>query len=356
MRIIRYSAIMLLLLALSAGAVPRYSVMYNQSCTLCHVDPSGGGQRSLYGAQFFAYTDLAMTPTPLEKLGAIQPMLNDQIQIGFDMRTVFYGLDQPAGNTFMQMQGDLYLNFQLNPQWNFYLDKGLYSGFEIFGVGHILPYNGYIKAGRFTPPYGLRLADHKAFVRQRLLGFGEAWEETGVEIGFHPQQFTLALAATNGSESFQDGDEGKAVTARADVRFSLSEVRLWIGASGRYNEITSAGDVQVNVVTGGFGGIVYGPLQITGEVDYRNDDTVKRLATFAEAALHLRRGVLFKLEHDFWDANIDETSGAENMYLGGFEIVPTGFLQLIPNVRFHDLEPGSDADYYEGEIQFHLFF
>jgi len=355
MRIIRYGALTLLLLSLSGWAAPRYSVMYNQSCSLCHNDPSGGGQRSLYGAQFFAYTDLAMTPTPLEKLGAIQPMLNDQIQIGFDMRTMFYGQDKPSGNTFMQMQGDLYLNFQLNPKWAFYLDKGLYSGFEIFGVGHILPANGYIKAGRFTPPYGLRLADHKALIRTKL-GFAETWEETGMEIGFHPQQFTFALAATNGTTSFQDADEGKAATARADVRFSISDVRLWIGASGRYNETTSAGDVQVDVVTGGFGGIVYGPLQIMGEVDYRNTDTIKQLASFAEVALQLRRGVLFKIEHDFWDSNIDEKSGAENMYLGGFEIVPTGFLQIIPNVRFHDLEPGSDDDYYEGEVQFHLFF
>jgi mono/diheme cytochrome c family protein len=51
--------ILLLILVSTATAIPRYSAQYNQSCILCHVDPSGGGARSLYGAQFFAYTELA---------------------------------------------------------------------------------------------------------------------------------------------------------------------------------------------------------------------------------------------------------------------------------------------------------
>ena len=165
-------ALVILLCSLSVVAVPRYSIMYGQACVLCHVDPSGGGARSLYGAQFFAYTDLATHGLPMEELGKVQPMLNDQIQIGFDARTMIYNIDQADSNAIMQMQGDLYLNFQLSSQWNFYLAKGLYSGFEIFGLGHILPYNGYMKVGKFTPPYGLRLADHKALVRTQL-GFAE---------------------------------------------------------------------------------------------------------------------------------------------------------------------------------------
>ena len=36
-----------------ASCVPRYSVQVDQSCALCHTNPTGGGQRSLFGAQFF---------------------------------------------------------------------------------------------------------------------------------------------------------------------------------------------------------------------------------------------------------------------------------------------------------------
>lgn len=344
--------------------VPRYSVMYDQSCSLCHVDPSGGGARSLYGAQFFANTDLAMKQLPMEELGKIQPMLSDQVQIGFDGRTMFYGTEaydqKSAVNTFMQMQGDLYVVFYLSPQWTFYLDKGLYSGFEIFGMGHVLPFTGYFKVGHFTPPYGMRLPDHKAFVRERL-GFGKQsfglyWEESGAEIGFHPEHFTFALAVTNGSSAFQDADEGKAVTARTDLRVPISDLNLWIGITGRRDEFKLQNDIKVDRLGGVYGGISYQHVFFLGEVDYRDSSDVKQLITFSELSWRLHRGVTVKVEYDFYDPDVDFKTGSENMYVGGFEIVPTSFLEFIPNLRYHDLEPGADSDYIEAEIQFHVFF
>ncbi len=335
---------------ITAFGTPRYSVLYNQSCVLCHVDPAGGAARSLYGAQFFAYTDLAMKQTPMDELGAVQPLLNDQVQIGFDARSMFFGTDKPGTNTFMQMQGDLYLIFQLSPQWTFFLSKGLYSGFEVYGMGHFLSWNGYLKAGRFRPPLGMYPADHKAFVRERL-GVDYNWAETGVEIGFHPQRFTIEIAATNGTTGFQDNNEAKAVTARADVRFPIGAVNLWLGATGRYNEVTGEKDQ----IVGGYGGLAFRRFILTGEVDYR-DYLKQQLTSFLEAAYLLSRGWTIKVEHDFHDPDVDIESGSENMYVVGAEIVPTGFLQLIPNVRFHDIQPGEDADYYEAEIQLHIFF
>lgn len=335
---------------LAADATPRYSVLYNQSCVLCHVDPAGGAARSLYGAQFFAYTDLAMQRLPMDELSGVQPMLNDQVQIGFDARSMFFGTDKPATNTFMQMQGDLYLIFQLSPQWTFFLSKGLYAGFEVYGMGHFLPWNGYLKAGRFRPPLGMYPADHKAFVRERL-GVDFNWAETGVEIGFHPQRFTFEIAATNGNTAFQDNNEAKAITARADVRFPVGPVNFWLGATGRYNEVTG----ETDQIVGGYGGLAFRRFILTGEVDYR-DFQKQQLASFLEAAYVLQRGLTIKVEHDFHDPDVDIESGSENMYGIGAEIVPTGFLQLIPNVRFHDIQPVDEADYYEAEIQFHLFF
>ena len=340
----------LLLTVGTAGAIPRYSAQYNQSCVLCHVDPSGGGARSLYGAQFFAYTELAAKQVKFEDIGMIKPNLNDQIQIGFDARTMFYGTDDPATNTFMQMQGDLYLIFQLSKQWSFMLDKGLYSGFEAWGMGHIFPYNGYVKVGRFTPPYGLRLADHKAFVRDSL-GMGYGFDETGIEFGLHPEHFTLNLAVTNGTRAFQDTDEAKAVTFRADVRVPLGGLRFWLGVTGRRNGTSPHEDM----IGGGYGGISLGKFNLLGEVDYR-DYLTKSLVSFTEASYKVYRGITLKAEYDFYDSDIHHKTGAESMYLGGAEIVPTGFLQIIPNVRFHDRQPGSNSDYYEAEIQLHIFY
>ncbi|TKJ40999.1 hypothetical protein CEE37_04865 [candidate division LCP-89 bacterium B3_LCP] len=350
MRITLSASILILMVFSQSYGIPRYSVEYNQSCALCHVDPSGGGARSLYGAQFFAYTDLAMQEKPFEEIETVKPMLNDQIQIGLDGRTIFFGQDQPAVNSFMQMQGDLYLIFNLSPTWTFYLDKGLYSGFEAWGMGHVLPFTGYVKFGQFTPPYGLRLADHNSFTREKL-GFGIGWRETGVEVGFHPEMFNLAIAVTNGTSSLIDTDEGKAVTGRFDFRFPIGDANFWIGATGRRNQVGS----DVDVIAGGFGGISLGIIDIMGEVDYR-DFVNTELISFAEVALKLRKGLTIRVEHDFYDPNLDQESGAENMYLIGLEIVPTGYLQLSPDFRFHDLQPGSEDDYIEGSLQCHVFF
>jgi len=349
---------LLLTLTLSlpaAWSIPRYSVMYNMSCTLCHVDPSGGGSRSLYGAQFFAYSDLPMSKLSMDELIRVNPMLNEQIQIGLDARTIFYALDDLDSTGFNQMQGDLYLIYNLDSTWTFLLSKGLYSGFEAFGLGHILPWNGYVKIGRFRPPYGLNLADHKAFVRQYLTfgSQGTNWQETGLEVGFHPQRLFLGLSVTkNMGPIFGGTTDAPAITARTDYRFNLGEMNsLWIGLTGRLGEVNGVDDRLAGV----YGGLGLGRFFFTGELDW-HDRNEERLVTFAELAFLLRQGLLLKVEHDFYDPDLDVTSGAENMFVAGAEITPTGFLQWIPNVRYHDFETGGGDDYFEYELQFHVFY
>ena len=51
-----------LLPALRAGALPRYSARYEQNCSLCHVNPSGGGMRSGYATQQLIPKEIAMSP------------------------------------------------------------------------------------------------------------------------------------------------------------------------------------------------------------------------------------------------------------------------------------------------------
>jgi len=352
MRTIIFTVVAVSLLSLAVNATPRYSAQFNKACNLCHLDPSGGGGRNLYGAQFFAYAELAAKETPFEEIGTIQPMLNDQIQIGFDARTQFFtNENDDESSSFMQMQGDVYLSFQLDDQWLFYLDKGLYTGFEVWGSGHILPGNGYLKIGHFKPPYGLRLDDHKVFVRDKL-GMAYGWHESGMEIGFHPEVFNCAVAVTNGSTLMIDGDKGKAVTGRADLRFPIGSALIWIGASGRYNKLTNTEDV----IGGGYGAINFGNLTLLGEFDYRTMDDVNSIVSFGQISYRLMRGVTAKAEYNFYDPDIDYKSGSESMVVVGCEYIPLGFLEVIPNVRYYDYDNTNIDSYYEAEVQFHIFF
>ena len=89
-----------------ARAVPRYAARYQQSCALCHHDPSGGGMRSAYAAQYLVPAELARHPTPAEDLQRLDPNIGRSLAIGFDLRTVhhYYDDGRTPGN-FLQMQG-----------------------------------------------------------------------------------------------------------------------------------------------------------------------------------------------------------------------------------------------------------
>ena len=110
-----------------------------------------------------------------------------------------------ATDVYFEMQGDLYLQFELDQRWRLLLDKGLYDNFELMAIGHILSNTGYIKIGHFVPPFGMRQSDHTAFVRERI-GFGTEFRETGIEIGFHPERINAAFSVTNGSSAEIDPD------------------------------------------------------------------------------------------------------------------------------------------------------
>ena len=42
----------LCLVVANGYTIPRYSARYGQDCNLCHVNPTGGGQRTTYATQY----------------------------------------------------------------------------------------------------------------------------------------------------------------------------------------------------------------------------------------------------------------------------------------------------------------
>src|SRR6476660_4679701 len=75
--------------ALEAAAVPRYSARYEQNCTLCHVNPTGGGMRSSYATQSLIPKEIAMSPRTPEALAQLDTHINKNITIGTDFRELF---------------------------------------------------------------------------------------------------------------------------------------------------------------------------------------------------------------------------------------------------------------------------
>ncbi|MBD3234254.1 MAG: hypothetical protein GF315_11080 [candidate division Zixibacteria bacterium] len=345
------SAALFILYSANLEALPEFSVRYGQNCQLCHHNPVGGGMRALFGAQFFSYSDLPWEPEKdiMAIEDKVNPLINDNFQVGFDFRTLFYAVDE-GENSFMSMQGDLYAGFIPGENLLLYLDKGLRGNFEAYALIQGLPYHTFIKAGRFIPGYGWRLAEHKAFVREKL-GFGLEGEEDGVEAGIVGMTGDISLAITNGKPTtIVDVNEAKALTARASHRFTLGGLNLTVGGSYRYAEIGD--DIPLNRYSGLFGGFQIGRLIYLAEGDLMVNSTTGFVST-QKAVIHLRQGWDLDLIYDYYDPDIDYQTGYDYRIRMASHFYLTGYMELIPA---YEWKRESGDEFGTGEIQLHGWF
>jgi hypothetical protein len=349
-------------LAGTASALPRFAARTGAKCQSCHVNPTGGGLRQNYGFNYGR--DELPVPTWSQDLGmddALSPLLMNILQVGADLRTLYYWQDSPSGssNAFWQMQGDLYLNLRLGKKVSIYLDKGLYSGFEAFGLLNILPANGHIKVGKFLPGYGVRMDDHRLYTRT-VTGFspetGRA-ERTGLEVGFAPGSFSVLAGLFNSSDGFGISSSKKSFLGRVDGLFEVGEeVHLGLGA----NVFTRESDAgKKTLLYGGQGMAGWGDLAVVGEVDWVKDDSlgVERtgLVWFAEVNYVVTPGVDLKVILDYYDPDVDLQSGSMMRYSFGLEFFPLAGVEVRPLYRVVTEKPTSIGnDEFQLLIHFYL--
>ncbi|HXG00902.1 MAG TPA: hypothetical protein VNL69_08950 [Bacteroidota bacterium] len=341
-----------------AIALPRFASRTGAKCQSCHVNPAGGGMRQAFGQQYGRETLPVPTWSEEFTLDDFSTKLTDFVSIGADVRTLFYAQEIPdtaggrpgtssnTNNAFFQMQGDVYLNFRVAKKVNIYVDKGLYSGFEIFGLLSVLPGNGYVKIGKFLPQYGTRLDDHRAFVRDRT-GFnpesGRA-ELTGAEVGFSPGPVNIAAGIYNATDGFGAAvAKNKALLGRIDGMFTLSE-EMYLGLGGNvFSRELGAG--SRTTIFGALGSFSYKDLTVFGEVDWiRNKAggaTVTGLVSLVEADFVVTPGVDLKVMYEFFDPDVDLKTGSISRYSFGVEFFPISGVEVRPLYRINSEDPAN---------------
>ena len=231
-----------ILIAATADTLPRYSAQYEQNCNLCHVGPTGGGQRTIYATKFIVPKELTLGGAGAESPTAFEPKLNDTVFLGADFRTLFFETEETGEggsgpDNFFQMQGSLYFNLELSPRYLLNFQVGTrQTPEELFGLGYILPANGYLKVGQFQPAFGWRYDDHTRFVRANL-GWNPPVTEVGVEAGVYPDRgrFAFHAAVQNGSGASRDIDENLQLVFRGVRRFRAGGVAAALGGSFVHN-------------------------------------------------------------------------------------------------------------------------
>ena len=358
---------LLLLLAATAGAEPRFAVRQGLACAHCHVNRTGGGMRTAFG-NVFAQTGLGT----FEPIGTTDPRIGDSGAVGANVRltnrTVLgtktrlgdKTFERESSNSFEMPEANIYIQAELLPdRLQVYVDEtiGPESAVnrEAFVMLTGLPKDGYIKAGRFLLPYGLRLYDDLAFIRQET-GFTYANQDMGVEVGMGPHPFHFALAFTNGSQGGDDTNFAKQISGHATV------VGDWLrgGLSAAWNDTSSADMKFWSLTAGGHLGARLGRLLLLGEFDWihgSNDtESHDQWAFYTGADFEAYKGLYLRLVFEGFDPLVDLDNNRRDRFVFGLSWFPMPLFEIRAEYRLNrDIPQRIEGNTDEMVIELHGF-
>lgn len=390
------SGLLVLFLFLSSAlySYPKFAALTGEKCQSCHVNPTGGGMRNLYGVKYSKDNLYLKFWEKANKTTEIDPQITKGISMGADMRMIFIDNQQGEGNpnfnTFFQMQGDLYVNAQMNKYISLMVAPGLYipntygsnplpTKYEIYGMVSNLPAGLYVKAGRFIPNFGIKIPEHRAYNRIFNDLYTPYASDAGIEVGIAPSFFTLTAGLSNGSSLNKDNqrnnsfdfDNQKQVTVSGDFRWASKKTKYAFGIGGSFLSNPFKYDAANNInalrqMAAGFLSIgLFERVAILGEVAYNRlnlRDSAKTKSDFrtifAEIDIRISKGLELRVQYENYDNalglknNVTERQrysfGAVFYPLTGLEV--ESVFRIVRNGK-GDPEPANATDFKDNEFQ-----
>jgi hypothetical protein len=283
-------------LASTAWAEPMFLAKQYTRCTSCHYSPTGAGLLTPYG-RFLSHRELSTTggtataPEP----GAEDDPRGEQaflygalgkaagpVHLGLEMRPSRLRIGFPGGHQDMNllMNVDVLAAVQKN-RWTAYASAGREPPDSAVRDGRILPDPAFvsyehwvsyqadkgfgIRAGRFMPAYGIRLADHTAYTREDL-DFDRNDQVYGLEVSHTMGASLVQVTVSPGkAEAILHDRDDRGFSTAARWQFDLTPRTALVG-SALYRNSTSR--EPRSGVAGGALGFAPGPhLSIWTEVD-----------------------------------------------------------------------------------------
>ena len=316
------------------------------TCGSCHVNPDGGMLRTAEG-QYYGIRQLPLfggIGAPLEK-GLSLIKSNPFLTFGGDFRFMdILVTDQENKKSpyFFPMQGDIYLGSRLGSHLSLLTQFGLERGGnaavrEVFAMVDRLPYNAYLKFGKFIPPYGHRLEDHTAYIRSELLvdQSNPVSYSSGAEVGVEPLVFYGRFAYLN--EDLRPADNTDATSSVYSGVFGWQG--LWLQLGGSFLRVTDnrtwgaasglpSGTQGDRTAYGGYGSVNLWRLTWLFEYDLVQNDLAgeagdfDEFITFNEINLLAFRGTTFKVRYETLDPNRDDQGRRVDQIHGRRGIAP----------------------------------
>ena len=366
------SALLFLLLFVSESySLPRYALRMGGTCADCHVNPTGGFMRNSGGWNF------GKNVLPMERPSKEFPMSNkigENIQFGLDFRgnSYLFLKEKEKRIDFQSMSGSMYTNVDISENISIFARYDFLNYiWNAYGIAHILPNDGYIKAGSFLPNFGIRLDDHTAYTRGGDLGqitelkdpnlkygliYNPYYTESGIEIGQYISDFAFITASVGNPRSPSVFSSDPTYTANFELYPTVSDVAALMlgGAVSIFRQKVPAGQVQMY---GGYAGIGIGDFTLMGEYDIANNYVKRDTASTAlmiEASYRLIKGLEAAVRYDRFDPLTSREKDDVSRLIVGFEFHPYSFVEIRPQYRFQMEHPSIMNDTFL--IQFHLWY
>ncbi len=341
-----------------AAAEPYLAVEAGLKCAQCHVNPTGGGKRTAFG-ELYARNQISAEAVSLDKNS--KPWTGDVTKwfaTGADIRGGYDSVEtpgQPKESDFSLTRATAYLDFTALPNLlQVYVDEKVAPDNVENREAYVLvtPHNGryVIKAGQMFLPFGLRLQDDDAFVRQAS-GVNFRTPDDGVELGLELPKWSAQVAVTKGA-----ADNG------SDDRISTSAVRVlpkWrLGASYNKNP-DPLGDREMEAV---FAGWKTGPIAWLAELDFITDEippshSNRTYASLIEGNWRIRKGHNLKVTYEFMNPSNHQAEDEQERYSAVWEYSPIQFVQSRAGIRRYNGVPNiPSSNRNEWFAELHVYF
>jgi hypothetical protein len=339
-RLVAAAATLFICLTYSAAhAEPYFAVREGMKCVNCHVSPSGGGMRNAVG-NTWAQTALPQRHIEVPGVEPWTGAVNRYLSVGGNLRAGYAYTHVPNSTAVSEFDVEevrAYLGVAVIPErLLLYVDElvapGGASNLEAYARYSTANQRWHVRAGQFYLPYGWRLEDDSAFVRQ-VTGINFASPDKGVEVGWESAAWSAQLAVTNGTASGPEEDRGKQFSLRAEHVQSI-----WrFGAGFNFND-ADAGERQMQ---GLFAGLRTGPIAWLAEADYVVDDAFedgrrRQWVGLLEGNWQFGPGQNLKVSAEYFEPDTDVDEDEQNRFSVVWEYVPFQFLQLRAGARLYD--------------------
>ena len=346
------------LLAPTVSAEPYLAVQQGLKCGTCHTSPSGGGKRTPYG-NLFMQNEMPARTLDMGEMWTGE--LGKYFAVGGDIRASWQRQDVPGSSSVSDSDLDEFLAYaeiKPFPQYvSIYFDARIAPDDAVIREQFLrlsLPGGNWsLRAGEFFLPYGLRLQDDEAFIRQ-VSGINFNTPDTGWEVGYEGGPWTAQLAVTRGTAGGPEVDSGKQYSLRV-----AHVTQTWrLGASYNLND-ARVGDRQMQNL---FAGLRTGPVAWLAEVNYIIDDGFstgqrRSWANLLEANYGYRKGHNLKATFEWYDPDKDVSEDEQTRVSVVWEYTPIQFLQARLGYRNYSgipQNPGQNREQMFAEV--HIAF